>query len=33
MNIYKDFIAEVFKLIHVESIRTQTEVMNKKEVL
>ncbi|MCS6822354.1 MAG: bifunctional 3-deoxy-7-phosphoheptulonate synthase/chorismate mutase type II [Microscillaceae bacterium] len=29
MGLYKDFIAEIYKLIHVESIRKQTEIMNK----
>jgi len=28
MQLNKDFIAEIYKLIHVESIRKQTEVMN-----
>jgi chorismate mutase len=31
MNLNKDFIAEIYKLIHVESIRKQTEVMSRTE--
>ena len=27
MNVNKDFVAEIYKLIHIESIRQQTEVM------
>jgi chorismate mutase len=32
MNIHKDFVAELFKLIHLESIRKQTEVVEKVNV-
>ena len=28
MNLYPDLVDELFKLIHMESIRKQTEVMN-----
>ncbi len=32
MNVNKDFVAELFKLIHLESIRKQTEVVEKEKV-
>jgi chorismate mutase len=32
MNIHKDFVAELFKLIHLESIRKQTEVVERENV-
>jgi chorismate mutase len=32
MEMNKDFIAEVYKLIHIESIRKQTEVITRKEI-
>ncbi|TAF64993.1 MAG: 3-deoxy-7-phosphoheptulonate synthase [Cytophagales bacterium] len=32
LQLTEDFIAEIFKLIHVESIRKQTEVMNKRDL-
>lgn len=33
MNLKGDFISEIYKLIHVESIRSQTEVMVKRETV
>ncbi len=32
MNVHKDFVAELFKLIHLESIRKQTEVVERENV-
>lgn len=33
MHMHKDFISEIYKLIHIESIRCQTELMSKKETV
>jgi chorismate mutase len=32
MNVHQDFVAELFKLIHLESIRKQTEVSERNTV-